>query len=69
MKLPDAKEYTGNLDVMKTPTASLKGATIQCIKKLANFVLTPEKPEYLGGKWNISGQWVIVSLVLAIIVH
>ena len=60
LKLPDAKEkYTGDLDVMKSPTGSLKGTTIQCIIKLANIVLTPEKPEYPGGKWHVEGQWVI----------
>ena len=59
-KLPDAREkYTGDLDVMKTPSVSLKGTTIQCIIKLANIVLTPEKPEYPGGKWHVEGQWVI----------
>jgi len=57
LRLPDAKEkYAGDLDVMKTPTVSLKGTTIQCIIKLANIVLTPEKPEYPGGKWHVEGQ-------------
>ena len=55
LKLPDAKDYTGDLDAMKTPTVSLKGTTIQCIIKLANIVLTPEKPEYPGGKWHVEG--------------
>lgn len=60
LKLPDAKEeYTGVLDVMKTPTVSLKGTTMQCIIKLVNLVLTPEKPEYPGGKWHVEGWWVI----------
>ena len=59
VKFPVAKEkYTGDLDVMKAPTVSLKGTTIQCIIKLANIVLTPEKPEYPGGKWHVEGQWV-----------
>jgi len=58
LKLPDVrKKYTGNLDVMKTPTVSLKGTTIQCIIKLANIVLTPEKPEYPGGVWRVEGGW------------
>ena len=57
LKLPDAREeYSGDLDVMKTPTVSLKGSTIQCIVKLANIVLTPERPEYLGGKWHVEGE-------------
>ena len=56
LKLPDARErYDGDLDVMKTPTVSLKGTTIQCIIKLANIVLTPENPEYTGGKWHVEG--------------
>lgn len=56
LTLPEARErYTGDLDVMKTPTVSLKGTTIQCIIKLANIVLTPEKPEYSGGKWHVEG--------------
>jgi hypothetical protein len=56
LKLPEAREkYTGDLEVMKTPTVSLKGTTIQCIIKLANIVLTPEKPEYPGGKWHVEG--------------
>ena len=42
-------------DAMKTPTASLKGATIQCITKLANIVLTSEQPEYPCGKWCVDG--------------
>jgi len=62
-ELPDAKEkYTGDLDVMKAPTVSLKGTTIQCIIKLANIVLTPEEPEYPGGKWHVEGQWIITPV-------
>ena len=59
--LPDAKEkYAGDLDIMKAPTVSLKGTTIQCIIKLANIVLTPEKPEYPGGKWHVEGWWIVI---------
>ncbi|KAF9789748.1 hypothetical protein BJ322DRAFT_1203235 [Thelephora terrestris] len=57
LNLPDARDgYTGDLSVMKTPTVSLKGATIQCIIKLVNIVLTPEKPEYAGGNWHVEGM-------------
>ena len=60
MNLPEARErYTGDLDVMKTPTVSLKGSTIQCIIKLVNIVLTPEKPEYPGGNWHVEGLWTV----------
>ena len=56
LKLPDAREkYTGDLDLMKTPTISLKGTTIKCIIKLADIVLAPEEPEYPGGKWYVEG--------------
>ena len=63
LKLPDARDkYTGDLDVMRTPTVSLKGTTIQCIIKLADIVLTPEKPKYPGGKWHVEGRRVIASI-------
>ena len=58
LNLPDAEErYTGDLNAMKRPTVSLKGATIQCIIKLVNIELTPEKPEYPGGNWHVEGLW------------
>ena len=53
---PEAKEkYTGDLDEIRAPTVSLKGTTLQCITKFANIVLTPENPEYPGGKWHVEG--------------
>ena len=62
LNLPDAKEsYAGDLDAMKRPTVSLKGATIQCIIKLVNIVLTPERPEYPGGNWHVEGLWTVAS--------
>ncbi|KAF9779803.1 hypothetical protein BJ322DRAFT_1166963 [Thelephora terrestris] len=52
-KTPDAREhYDGDLGVMED-RISLKDRTIQVIVKLANIVLTPEKPEYPGGKWHV----------------
>ena len=52
---PDAREkYDGDLGVA-TDTLSLKGRTIQVIVKLANILLTPEKPDYPGGKWHVEG--------------
>ena len=52
---PDArKEYSGDLDVMND-RISLKGRTLQVIVRLANIVLTPERPEYPGGKWHVEG--------------
>ena len=54
-KTPDAREsYGGDLEAMKD-RISLKGRTLQVIVKLANIVLTPEKPHYPGGKWHVEG--------------
>ena len=53
---PDSKpNYDGGLDHVKR-TISLKGKTLQVIVKLANIVLTPEKPEYSGGTWHVEGK-------------
>ena len=52
---PDArKNYCGDLNVMNN-RISLKGRTLQVIVRLANIILTPERPEYPGGKWHIEG--------------
>ena len=52
---PDArKQYCGDLNVM-SDRISLKGQTLQVIVRLANIVLTPERPEYPGGKWHVEG--------------
>ncbi|KAF7361409.1 hypothetical protein MSAN_01174000 [Mycena sanguinolenta] len=50
-EVPVAKEYTGQLQARFSPV-SLRGRTIQCIVKLANIHLTPEKPEY--GGWELA---------------
>ena len=34
----------------------LKGSRLQVIVKLANIILTPDKPEYNGGNWHIEGM-------------
>ena len=52
---PDAKkQYGGDLRVMKN-RISLKGRTLQVIVRLTNIILTPERPEYPGGKWHVEG--------------
>ena len=52
---PDArKQYCGDLNVMND-RISLKGQTLQVIVRLANIVLTPERPEYPGGNWHVEG--------------
>ena len=55
LRTPDAKKnYGGDLKVMDN-RISLKGRTLQFIVRLANIVLTPEKPEYPGGNWHVEG--------------
>ena len=53
---PDSKPaYDGGLaDVKKT--VSLRGRRLQVIVKLANIILTPEKPRYDGGTWHVEGR-------------
>ena len=53
---PDAKEkYDGDLQVLDN-RISLNGRTVQVIVSLANIVLTPERPEYPGGRWHVEGM-------------
>ncbi|KAJ7911603.1 hypothetical protein B0H13DRAFT_2009347 [Mycena leptocephala] len=53
--LPEAKDYTGQLDA-SFMSVSLHGRTVQCIIKLANIHLTPAQPEYEGGSWHVEGM-------------
>ena len=54
-RTPDARgKYDGDLQAMSN-RISLKNRTIQIFVKLANVVLTPERPEYPGGKWHVEG--------------
>ena len=54
-RTPDAKgKYGGDLEVMNNQI-SLKDRTLQVIVRLSNIVLTPERPEYPGGKWHVEG--------------
>ncbi|KAJ7496774.1 hypothetical protein FB451DRAFT_203127 [Mycena latifolia] len=54
--LPEShRAYKGALEKDFSPI-SLSGRTIQCIIKLANIHLTPEKPEYKGGSWHVEGM-------------
>jgi hypothetical protein len=34
----------------------LSGSRVQVIVKLANIILTPEKPKYAGGAWHVEGM-------------
>ena len=54
--IPDARDkYGGDLKVMDN-RISLKGRTLQVIVRLANIILTPERPEYPGGSWHVEGS-------------
>ncbi|KAI0717938.1 hypothetical protein C8Q72DRAFT_902417 [Fomitopsis betulina] len=47
--------YQDGMDGVKK-TVDFRGKTMQVIVKLANIVLTPEKPEYAGGTWHVEGM-------------
>ncbi|KAF7331521.1 hypothetical protein MKEN_00031000 [Mycena kentingensis (nom. inval.)] len=49
------KKYNGALERSISPY-SLRGKTLQCIVKLANIHLTPDKPSYDGGSWHVEGM-------------
>ncbi|EMD35986.1 hypothetical protein CERSUDRAFT_115932 [Gelatoporia subvermispora B] len=54
-KIPEPTPFTPpSLEGRKT--ISLKGRTLQVIVKLANIVLTPDKPAYPGGSWHVEGM-------------
>jgi len=55
-RTPDAKGmYGGELQAMND-RISLRGRTLQIVVSLATTVLTPERPEYPGGKWHVEGS-------------
>ncbi|EJD36706.1 hypothetical protein AURDEDRAFT_154543 [Auricularia subglabra TFB-10046 SS5] len=52
--LSDPSAYTPRGAALRKETYSLGGRDIQVIVKLANIILTPEKPEYPGGSWHVN---------------
>jgi len=48
------QRYNGDLGVVNS-RISLRSRTLQIIVRLANVVLTPERPKYPGGKWHVEG--------------
>ncbi|KAG9042774.1 hypothetical protein FS837_010393 [Tulasnella sp. UAMH 9824] len=54
----DKRGYRGSgTDIThRIHTYSIQGKKVQVIVKLANIHLTPEKPEYPGGKWHVEGM-------------
>jgi len=54
-RTPDVRrKYDGGLQAIDN-RISLNGRTIQVFVKLANIILTPERPEYPGGRWHVEG--------------
>lgn len=67
-QLPESKpEYDGSWERMTWPPITFEDNTLQVIVKLANIVLTPEKPEYEGGKWHVEGVLVLQALKRCVI--
>lgn len=53
--LPQVKVRNWKEPEVEAPV-SLRNTTLQVIVKLANIILTPEKPDYLGGVWHVEGM-------------
>ncbi|KAI0657024.1 hypothetical protein C8Q70DRAFT_1056268 [Cubamyces menziesii] len=53
--IPDPPPFTPPAEG-PTVNLELSGRTIQVIVKLANIILTPEKPSYSGGSWHVEGM-------------
>ncbi|EIN12310.1 hypothetical protein PUNSTDRAFT_118210 [Punctularia strigosozonata HHB-11173 SS5] len=57
LRFPDApSEYNGGLDDVKLTEHLSNWRGFQVIVKLANIMLTPEKPAYEGGSWHVEGM-------------
>lgn len=58
VNLPECPRYDGHLSKFynSRKRVRLAGCTLQVIVKLANIILTPEKPKYPGGKWHVEGK-------------
>ena len=53
---PTPPPYSGMALPDSSTEVDLKGRDLQVIVKLANIVLTPDKPEYDGGAWHVEGM-------------
>ena len=51
LKVGEFEDFNGSIDLAEDFREGL-----QIIVKLANIVLTPEKPDYPGGTWHVEGQ-------------
>ncbi|RDX42394.1 hypothetical protein OH76DRAFT_1448432 [Lentinus brumalis] len=54
-RIPDPPSFVPPTDEDRVHV-SLKGRQIRVIVKLANIILTPEKPSYPGGSWHVEGM-------------
>lgn len=59
-RLPEALPSYDNALARIRKSVSLSETTLQIIVKMANIILTPEKPAYAGGSWHVEGQCHIV---------
>jgi len=53
---PTPPPYNEETYPKPTREVDLKGRDLQVIVKLANIILTPDKPEYDGGVWHVEGM-------------
>lgn len=51
--IPDVEKF---VEPTQTHVYDLKGKQVQVIVKLANIILTPDKPDYTGGVWHVEGM-------------
>lgn len=54
--LPDAGRFSAPSAEVMDLREKFSTRGLQVIVKLANIILTPEKPEYPGGSWHVEGQ-------------
>ncbi|TFK53678.1 hypothetical protein OE88DRAFT_1733567 [Heliocybe sulcata] len=54
--IPEPGPFTPPSDSKERVNFTLRGRTIQVVVKMANIVLTPDKPEYSGGSWHVEGM-------------
>ncbi len=53
---PEFDEFSFSDVPYPTKVVDLNGRTVQVIVKMANIILTPDKPQYDGGVWHVEGM-------------
>ncbi|KAL4253409.1 Protein of unknown function DUF4246 [Abortiporus biennis] len=56
LPIPEFKDSDVLLNVLDENRISLRGVRLQVITKISRTVLTPEQPDFRGGKWHIEGM-------------